>query len=70
MATGDLKGLKENAEGGWDEVVLQATAEEMAAGSEASKMASPKNLKDSGFVRIHVGTTAPTDTTMLWLDTN
>lgn len=71
MANGDLKGLKENSGGSLDEVtVLQATSAEILTGTEASKVATPKNLKDSEFIAIHVGTSAPADTTKLWLDTN
>jgi hypothetical protein len=70
MATGDLKGLKENAGGSLDEVILQASAAEVLTGTEISKVATPKNLKDAEFIAIHVGTSAPADTTKLWLDTN
>jgi hypothetical protein len=71
MASGDLKGLKENAGGSFDEVTaLQASAAEVLTGTEASKVATPKNLKDAEFIAIHVGTSAPADTTKLWLDTN
>lgn len=71
MASGDLKGLVENAGGSLDEVTtLQATSTEMVAGTVTGKVATPKNMKDAEFIPIHVGTTAPTDTTKLWLDTN
>ncbi len=70
MATGDIKGLKDNGAGGYDEVTLQASAAEILTGTETSKVATPKNLKDAEMVAIHVGTTAPSDTTKLWLDTN
>ena len=71
MANGDLKALKENAAGSLDEVAaLQATSAEMLTGTENGKVATPKNLKDSEFIAIHVGTSAPSDTTILWLDTN
>ena len=71
MATGDLRGLKENAGGTLDEVVsLQATSAELLTGTEVSKVATPKNMKDAEFIAIHVGTSAPSDTTKLWLDTN
>lgn len=70
MANGDLKGMKENATGGHDEVTLQASSTELDTGTESSKVATPANLKDSKYQRIHVGTSAPADTTMLWLDTN
>jgi len=70
MATGDIKGLKENAGGSLDEVILQASAAEVLTGTEISKVATPKNLKDAEFIAIHVGTSAPADTTKLWLDTN
>jgi hypothetical protein len=70
MATGDLKGLKENAGGSLDEVILQASAAEVLAGTEISKVATPKNMKDAEYIAIHVGTSAPADTTKLWLDTN
>jgi len=70
MATGDIKGLKENAGGSLDEVILQASAAEVLAGTEISKVATPKNMKDAEYIAIHVGTSAPADTTKLWLDTN
>lgn len=71
MASGDLRALKENAGGTLDEVnAIQATSAEVLTGTEASKVATPKNLKDAEFIAIHVGTTAPADTTKLWLDTN
>lgn len=70
MATGDLRGLKENSEGSLDEITLQASAAEIAAGTEISKVATPKNMKDAKIIPIHVGTSAPADTTILWLDTN
>ena len=70
MATGDLKGLKENAGGSLDEVILQASAAEVLTGTEISKVATPKNMKDAEYIAIHVGTSAPADTTKLWLDTN
>ena len=71
MADGDLKALKENASGSLDEVAaLQATSTELLTGTENGKVATPKNLKDAEFIAIHVGTSAPSDTTILWLDTN
>lgn len=71
MASGDLRALRENAGGTLDEVIaIQATSAEILAGTEASKVATPKNLKDAGYIAIHVGITAPADTTKLWLDTN
>ena len=69
MADGDLKGLKENVGGSLDEVAaLQATSAEILAGTENSKVATPKNLKDSEIIAIHVSLTAPSDTSILWLD--
>jgi len=71
MASGDIRGLKENTGGTLDEVnAIQATAAEVLTGTEISKVATPKNLKDAEFIAIHVGTSAPADTTKLWLDTN
>lgn len=71
MAQGDIRALVENSGGSFDEVPkLQATDAETTTGTENSKVVTPKLLKDNLFARIHVGTTAPTDTTMLWLDTN
>ena len=71
MATGDIRGLKENAGGTLDEVnAIQATAAELLTGTEISKFATPKNMKDAGIIAIHDGTSAPADTTKLWLDTN
>ena len=71
MASGDLKGLKENVGGTHDEVpALQASSAEVLTGTENGKVVTPKNLKDAEYIAIHVGTTAPSDTTILWLDTN
>jgi len=71
MATNDLKLLKENASGGTDEVpAAQASSSDLDTGTEVGKIVTPKSLKDSKYQLIHVGTTAPTDLTMLWLDTN
>lgn len=71
MATGDLKGLIEVSGPALTEVTaLQATSAEILTGTENGKVATPKNLKDAEFIAIHVGTTAPADTTKLWLDTN
>lgn len=47
---------------------MTATSTEINAGSTPVKAVTPKELKDSDYKRIHVGTTAPADTTMLWLD--
>ena len=70
MATGDLLGHKSNGTT-YDEVpAIQATSAEVLTGTENSKVVTPKNLKDSEFIAIHVGTSAPADTTKLWLDTN
>ena len=71
MADGDIRGLIENSTGSLDEVgKLQATDVEVTTGTENGKIVTPKLLKDNGFSRIHVGTSPPADTTMLWLDTN
>ena len=71
MAAGDIKGLVENGSGSLDEVTaLQATSAQILTGTETGKVATPKNLKDAEFIAIHVGTSAPSDTTILWLDTN
>lgn len=71
MASGDIRGLKENAGGTLDEIpAIQATSAEILTGTENGKLATPKNLKDAEFIAIHVGTSAPADTTKLWLDTN
>ena len=70
MATGDLRGLKENAGGTLDEVVsLQATSAELLTGTEISKVATPKNLKDSKYRLIEIGTSAPASGEELWFDT-
>lgn len=68
MAEYDLKGLKENALGGYDEVVLQASAVEIDTGTEVAKVATPKNLKDSKYQRIHIGETEPTGDEDMWFD--
>lgn len=71
MAAGDILIHKQNESGGHDEVPAgQASTAEMDTGTENSKLATPKNIKDAEYQRIHVGTSAPTDTTKLWLDTN
>ncbi|MFZ4706296.1 MAG: hypothetical protein ACOYMF_09855 [Bacteroidales bacterium] len=69
MATGDLKALVETAGGYLDEVTaLQATSAELLTGTENSRVATPKNLKDAEHIAIHVGTSAPANTSILWLD--
>lgn len=69
MAAGDLIGTKSNGTS-FDEVpALQATAAEIVTGTENAKVATPKNIKDAEIVPIHVGASAPADTTKLWLDT-
>jgi hypothetical protein len=71
MATGDLLILKKNASGGWDEVpASQATSAQVLTGTDNTLLITPKNLKDAEVISIHVGTTAPSNTTILWLDTN
>jgi hypothetical protein len=71
MASGDIRALQENAGGTLDEVAaIQATSAQVLTGTDNTKVATPKNLKDAEFIAIHVGTTAPADTTKLWLDTN
>ncbi len=70
MAAGDIKGFVEVAGSLFTETVLQATSAEILSGTESSKVATPKNLKDAEFIAIHIGTSAPADTTKLWLDTN
>jgi hypothetical protein len=49
---------------------VKATAEELATGTDDAKYATAKALKDGNYARIYVGTTAPADTTLLWLDIN
>lgn len=51
-------------------IPVKATAAELTAGTDDAKFATAKGLKDALFARIHVGTSPPSDTTMLWLDTN
>jgi hypothetical protein len=71
MAAGDIKVLKEVTGPLFEEVpAAQATSAEVVTGTENSKLATPKNIKDAEIIPIHVGTTAPADTTKLWLDTN
>jgi hypothetical protein len=56
MGTGDIS------------LPAKATGEELAAATNDAKYATAKSLKDASFARIYIGTTAPTDTTLLWLD--
>lgn len=49
---------------------VKASAAELNTGTDDAKFATAKGLKDAEFARIHVGTSPPSDTTMLWLDTN
>ena len=51
-------------------VPVKATGAELVTGTDDAKFATAKALKDGEFIPIHVGTTAPADTTKLWLDTN
>lgn len=70
MALGDLKGLEEVAGPLFTEKKLQATSTQIITGTDNTLVATPKNLKDAEMIPIHVGTSAPSDTTILWLDTN
>jgi hypothetical protein len=75
MASGDIKVYKENVGGTFDEYTLpaipvKATGAELNTGTDDAKFATAKALDDGEFVGIHVGTSAPADTTKLWLDTN
>lgn len=51
-------------------VPVKATGTELNSGTDDAKFATAKALKDGEFIAIHVGTSAPSDTTKLWLDTN
>lgn len=51
-------------------IPVKASVAELTTGTDDAKFATAKGLKDSEFVRVHVGTSPPSDTTMLWLDTN
>ena len=51
-------------------IPVKASAAELNTGIDDAKFATAKGLKDAEFARIHVGTSPPSDTTMLWLDTN
>jgi hypothetical protein len=71
MAAGDLLILKKNASGGWDEVpASQATSAQVVTGTDNTVMATPMNIHDAEIIPIHVGITAPSNTAILWLDTN
>lgn len=73
MATqGDFKILVNDGAGNYDEIdPANAEGSDVDDGSRRDKIVTPESLHASTvFKRIHVGTTAPSDTTMLWLDTN
>lgn len=71
MAQYDLIIHVENATGGYDEIPAgQATTSDLDTGTAQDRIVTPKGLKDAEFQRIHIGTSAPADTTKLWLDTN
>jgi len=71
MADKDIQVFRENATGDFEEIdSIEASDAELDAGTERGTLVTPKGLKDAEFQRIHVGTSAPADTTKLWLDTN
>lgn len=51
-------------------VASKASSAEIVTGTEDTKYVTSKGLKDAEMIPIHVGTSAPSDTTILWLDTN
>lgn len=51
-------------------MITPATGAELDTATDTVKHATAKGLKDSKYQRIHIGTTAPSDTTMMWYDTN
>lgn len=51
-------------------VPVKATGAELLTGTDDAKFATAKALKDGEYIAIHVGTTAPANTSILWLDTN
>lgn len=71
MATNVIMGmyLDENGEltEGQD---MNASSSEINAGDTSIKVVTPKELKTSFYLRGHIGTTPPSDTTILWIDTN
>lgn len=52
------------------DIPVKATGAELNTGTDDAKFATAKALDDGEFIGIHVGTSAPADTTKLWLDTN
>ena len=51
-------------------IPVKATGTELNNGTDDTKFATAKALKDGEFIGIHIGTSAPADTSKLWLDTN
>lgn len=49
--------------------LAKASIAEIDAGTDDSKYITPAGIEGSAYMRVHIGSTAPTDTTMLWLDT-
>lgn len=48
----------------------KATGAEINIGTNNVKYVTPKAINDAKIVGIHIGTTPPEDTSLLWLDTN
>lgn len=51
-------------------IPAKASGAELNTGTDDAKFATAKALKDGKFIGIHVGTSPPFDTSLLWLDTN
>jgi hypothetical protein len=51
-------------------VSAKASAADLATGTDDAKYVTALGLRTDETARIHVGTSAPTDTTKLWFDTN
>lgn len=52
------------------ETLIKASIAEINAGLNDDKYITPAGIEGSAYMRIHIGPTAPADTSMLWLDTS
>jgi hypothetical protein len=50
--------------------MTKASASDIVTGTDDSKYTTSKGIKDAEIIPIHIGTSAPADTSILWLDTD
>lgn len=72
QAISTVTGLQTTLDGKAATTHTHAIADVTGLQTALDSKATPANITSAltGYVKIHIGTTAPADTTMLWLDTN